>query len=121
MKRQRELWKGKRTHIRVGTLNIETMTGKGRELADMKERRNVRRCTILCLQETKWKGSKARNIGGGCKLFYNGADGRKSEIGIVVREELVKSDEEGVRQNIGRKTGDKTVDTKHSKCICFTG
>ena len=41
MKRQRELWKGKRTHIRVGTLNIETMTGKVRELADMKERRNV--------------------------------------------------------------------------------
>ena len=33
--------------------------------------------SILCLQETKWKGSKARNIGGGCKLLYNGADGRK--------------------------------------------
>ena len=46
---------------------------------------------ILCLQETKWKGSKARNIEGGCKLFYNGADGRKNGIGIVVREELVKS------------------------------
>ena len=30
----------------------------------MIERRNV---DILCLQETKWKGSKARNIGGGCK------------------------------------------------------
>ena len=38
------------------------------------ERRNV---DILCLQETKWKGSKARNIGGGCKLFYNGAYGKK--------------------------------------------
>ena len=46
---------------------------------------------ILCLQETKWKGSKARNIGGGCKLFYNGADGRKNGIGIVVREELIES------------------------------
>ena len=46
---------------------------------------------VLCLQETKWKGSKARNIGGGCKLFYNGADGRRNGIGIVVREELVKS------------------------------
>ena len=40
----------------------------------MMERRNV---DILCLQETKWKGSKARNIGGGCKIFYNGADGKK--------------------------------------------
>ena len=35
--------------------------------------------------------SKARNIGGGCKLFYNGADGRKNGIGIVVREELAES------------------------------
>ena len=54
----------------------------------MMERRNV---DILCLQETKWKGSKARNIGGGCKLFYNGADKRKNGIGIVVREELAES------------------------------
>ena len=52
------------------------------------EQKNV---DMLCLQKTKWKGSKARNIGGGCKLFYNGADGRKNGIGIVVREELAKS------------------------------
>ena len=47
----------------------------------MMEPRNV---DIPCLQETKWKGSKARNIGGGCKLFYNGADGRRNVIGIVM-------------------------------------
>ena len=88
MKKQREAWKGRRSLIRVGTLNIATMTGRGRELADMMERRNV---DILCLQETKWKGSKARNIGGGCKIFYNGADGRKNGIGIVLREELAES------------------------------
>ena len=64
------------------------MTGRGRELADLMERRNV---DILCLQETKWKGSKARNIEGGCKLFYNGADERKNGIGTVVRKELVES------------------------------
>ena len=64
------------------------MTGRGRELADMMERRNV---DILCLQETKWKGNKARNIGGGCKIFCNGADGRKNGIGIVLREELAES------------------------------
>ena len=89
VKRQQELWKRRRSLIRVGNLNIRTMTGRGRELADMIERRNV--VDILCLQETKWKGSKARNIGGGCKLFYNGADGRKNEIGMVVREELAES------------------------------
>ena len=64
------------------------MTGRGRELANMMEQRNV---DILCLQETKWKGSKARNIGGGCKIFYNGADGRKNGIGIVLREKLAES------------------------------
>ena len=54
----------------------------------MVKRRNL---DILCVQETKWKESKARNVGGGCELFYNGADGRRNGIGIAVREELVKS------------------------------
>ena len=88
VKRQREVWKRRRSLIKVGTLNIGTMTGRGRELAHMMERRNV---DVLCLQETKWKGSKARNIGGGFKLFYNETDGIKNGIGIVVREELVES------------------------------
>ena len=88
VKSQREVWKGRCSLIRVGTLNIGTITGRGRELADMMERRNV---NILCLQETKQKGSKARNIGGGCKLFYNGADERKNGIRVVVRQELAES------------------------------
>ena len=88
MKKQREAWKERRSLISVGTLNIGTMTGRERELADMMERRNV---DILCLQETRWKGSKARHIGGGCKIFYNGTDGRKNRIGIVLREELAES------------------------------
>ena len=88
VKKQREVWKGRRSLISVGTLNIGMMTGRGRELADMMERRNG---DILRLQETKWKRSKARNIGGGCKIFYNGADGRKNGIGIVLREELAES------------------------------
>ena len=88
MKRQRELWKGRCTVIRVGTLNIGTITRRGRELADIMERSNI---GILRLQETKWKSSKARNIEGGYKLFHNEDDGRKNGIGIAVREELVKS------------------------------
>ena len=88
VKKQREAWKGRCSLIRVGTLNIGTMTGRLRELANMMERRNV---DILWLQETKWKGSKARNIGGGCKIFYNEADGRKNGIEIVLREELAES------------------------------
>ena len=50
VKKQRELWKKRRLLTRVGILNIGTMIGRGRELADMMEQRNV---DILCLQETK--------------------------------------------------------------------
>ena len=108
----------------MDVLNIGTMTGRGRELADMMERRNV---DILCLQETKWKGSKARKIGGGCKIFYNEADKRKNGIGIVLREELaesvleVKRLEVNVGQTDGHEAGGKWVHPKYSKCICSTG
>ena len=69
------------------------------------ERRNV---DILCLQKTKWKESKARNVGGGCELLNNGADGRKNGIGIVVREELVKIALE-VKRVSERLNGHETV------------
>ena len=50
LKKQGEAWKGRRSLIRVGILNIGTMTGRGGELEDMMEQKNVH---ILCLQETK--------------------------------------------------------------------
>ncbi|MCJ8732717.1 hypothetical protein PDJAM_G00214520 [Pangasius djambal] len=59
------------------------MTGKGRELADMMERRKV---DILCVQETRWKGSKARSIGAGFKLFYYGVDSKRNGVGVVLEE-----------------------------------
>ncbi|KAK3510484.1 hypothetical protein QTP70_009161 [Hemibagrus guttatus] len=64
------------------------MTGKGRELADMMERRKV---DILCVQETRWKGSKARSIGAGFKLFYYGVDSKRNEVGVVLKEEFVRN------------------------------
>ena len=53
VQRQWERGKGRCVEVRVGTLNVGTMTGKGRELADMMERRKVDK---LCVQETKWMG-----------------------------------------------------------------
>ena len=73
--------------VRVGTLNVGTMTGKGRELADMMDRRKV---DIFCVQETKWKGNKARNIGGSFKLFYHGVDGRRSVVGVILKDEYAE-------------------------------
>ncbi|MCJ8733950.1 hypothetical protein PDJAM_G00229570 [Pangasius djambal] len=64
------------------------MTGKDRELADMMERRKV---DILCVQETRWKGRKARTIGAGFKLFYYGVDSKRNGVGVVLKEEFVKN------------------------------
>ncbi|KAK3559202.1 hypothetical protein QTP86_005198 [Hemibagrus guttatus] len=61
---------------------------KGRELADMMERRKV---DILCEQETRWKGSKACSIGAGFKLFYYGVDSKRNGVGVVLKEEFVRN------------------------------
>ncbi|XP_042887884.1 craniofacial development protein 2-like [Penaeus japonicus] len=58
------------------------MTGKSREIVDMMERRKL---DVLCLQETKWKGSKARDLGAGYKLYYHGENGARNGVGVVVR------------------------------------
>ncbi|KAK3522439.1 hypothetical protein QTP86_011012 [Hemibagrus guttatus] len=66
----------------------EKRKGKGRELADMMERRKV---DILCVQETRWKGSKAHSIGAGFKLFYYGVDSKRNGVGVVLKEEFVRN------------------------------
>ena len=43
--------------VRFLTVNIGTMTGKSREVAEMLKRMQVK---IACVQERKWKGNKAR-------------------------------------------------------------
>ncbi|KAK3571138.1 hypothetical protein QTP86_003097 [Hemibagrus guttatus] len=66
----------------------EKRKGKGRELADVMERKKV---DILCVQETRWKGSKARSIGAGFKLFYYGVDSKRNGVGVVLKEEFVRN------------------------------
>ncbi|KAK3569563.1 hypothetical protein QTP86_001258 [Hemibagrus guttatus] len=47
------------------------------------ERRKV---DILCVQETRWKGSKACSIGAGFKLFYYGVDSKRNGVGCELEE-----------------------------------
>ena len=65
-----------------------TMTGKARELVDMMQRRKV---DILCVQEIRWKGSKARSLRAGFKLFYQGVDGKRIRVGVIMKEELIRN------------------------------
>ena len=85
--RQGRAWLKKRVQdIRIGTLNIGTMTGRSREVADVMERRKI---DVLCVQETLWKGNKAREIGSGYKLIYSGTDERgRCGVGVVLSKEM---------------------------------
>ena len=116
MQRQQEKKRSRKVEVRVGTLNVGTMTGKGRELADVMERRKI---DILCVQETRWKGSKAKNIGGGFKLFYYSADSRRNGVGVIMKEEFAKSvDKKRVSDNNKCKGRHWRHDDKYNQCIC---
>ena len=76
----------KLVRVRVGTLKVGTMTGRGRELADLMERRKV---GVLCVQETRWKGNKTKELGGGCRLIRSGANEQgRNGVGIVLSKYL---------------------------------
>lgn len=46
-------------HLRSITWNIESLTGKSKELAEVMKRRNI---DVACLQETKWKNTDENKI-----------------------------------------------------------
>ena len=69
--------------FRIGSWNVGSMTGKGRELVEAVKRRRI---DILCVQETKWKGHKSRELGCGYKIIYNGESSSRDGVGIIVGE-----------------------------------
>ncbi|KAK6746049.1 hypothetical protein RB195_012270 [Necator americanus] len=73
--------------VRLATLNVGTLTGRSRELADSLRKRRV---DICCVQETRWKGSKARELGDGYKLIYHGTSNRNG-VGIILNESFRNS------------------------------
>ncbi|KAK3552176.1 hypothetical protein QTP86_005104 [Hemibagrus guttatus] len=61
-----------RAPVEIGLLLVEEVEERG-ECTD-RERRG---------KETRWKGSKARSIGAGFKLFYYGVDSKRNGVGVV--------------------------------------
>ena len=59
----------KLVRVSVGTLNVGSMTGRGRELAE--KGRSV--------QESRWKGNKASELGGYCQVVM-GVQMREGEM-----------------------------------------
>ena len=76
--------------MKIATLNVGSMTGKRTEIVRLMQEKEIE---IMCVQETKWKGSKSYEIGAGYKLIYHGTDNRRNGIGIIlspkVKEKLM--------------------------------
>ncbi|KAK6755365.1 hypothetical protein RB195_014000 [Necator americanus] len=71
----------------VRALNVGTLTGRSRELADSLRKRRVDICYV---QETRWKGSKARVLGYGYKQIYHGTSNRNG-VGVILNESFRNS------------------------------
>ena len=50
-----------RSEVRFGSLNVGSLGGKKLEVVEMMGRRGLE---VLCVQETKWKGDRARKLPG---------------------------------------------------------
>ena len=75
------------SEIRFSTWNIGTLRGKSWEVIGVMRDRKI---NILCLQETKSVGEKAKDIGG-YKLWYTGKVSSRNDVGIIVDEEWKKN------------------------------
>jgi exonuclease III len=60
------------------------MSGKSGEIVEVMSRRNIE---IACIQETKWKGEKAKELGNGYKIIYVGKQTSRNGVGVILNEE----------------------------------
>lgn len=76
----------KRSMIRIGSLNVGSMTSRSYELEDLMRRRKI---DIMCLQEVGWcnSGNRARFLNTNTKdykMFYHGEANGRNGVGIVL-------------------------------------
>ena len=70
---------------RCDQTRLKKRASEGLRVATMK----MRRVSIPCVQETRWKGNKVMELGEGYKLYYSAAttDGING-VGIIVSEKI---------------------------------
>jgi exonuclease III len=74
------------SRVCVGTWNVWSLTGKLQEVVDTMIRRSV---NILCVQETKWRRQKAKEVNDtSFKLWYTWNTSTKNGVGIVLNKSL---------------------------------
>ena len=74
--------------LRIASLNVGTMTGKSREIVEVMKKRRV---DVACVQEVRWKGERAREVGEGYKIYYVGEQSGRNGVGVIVNCSLVVS------------------------------
>ena len=72
--------------LRVGTWQIGTLEAKSLELANELSKYRIH---AACVQETNWKGQKTKGIKE-YKLWYVGLGDRRSGVGILVSNDILK-------------------------------
>ncbi|KAK4344441.1 hypothetical protein RND71_037535 [Anisodus tanguticus] len=77
-------WGKRDARLRIGSWNIETLTGKSIELVKILKKRRI---NIACVQETKWVGPKAKDVDG-YKLWFLSRSRYKNRVGILVDNEI---------------------------------
>jgi hypothetical protein len=78
----------KESKIRLGSWNVGSLTGKLRELVDTAITIR-RRVNILCVQETKWTGQKAKEVENtDFKLWYTRKERSRNGVGILIDKSL---------------------------------
>jgi len=68
-------------HIQIASWNVGSMTGKGRELVEVMRQRKIE---VMCVQETRWKGNSARELGEGYKIYYSGEKEGRNGVGVIL-------------------------------------
>ncbi|TQD70292.1 hypothetical protein C1H46_044169 [Malus baccata] len=76
------------SRMRLGTWNIGTLMGKSIEVVEVMVRRRI---NIMCLQETRWVGLKAKDLeNSGFKLWYSGTNRTRNCVSIIVDKTLTQ-------------------------------
>jgi len=77
-----------------------------------------RKIWVLCVQETRWKGNKAKELREGCKLIYSGTNRKgRNRIGIVLFKE-VKDSLVGVNRRKDRVMSIKLCFDENLNVVC---
>jgi len=82
--------------FRIASWNVGSLTGWSREVVDVMQRMEIH---IMCIQEVRWSGQSAREIGDGYKVLYCGGKDKRNGVGVILDPEIKKAVADVTRHN----------------------